>query len=98
MLLGLAREFVLSPVKSWKMRCIWITGDPRVHSHARKGPLRCGCEACRRSPMSTRLTSALAENLRALSTEIDKNLHEGVLIDEHGGRRQVMCLSCGEKP
>ena len=30
--------------------------------------------------------------------KIDKNLHEGVLIGENGGRRQVMSLARSEKP
>jgi len=30
--------------------------------------------------------------------KINKNLHEGVLIDEHGGGREGLCLSCSEKP
>jgi hypothetical protein len=48
--------------------------------------------------MSTHLTSAMRGKFQGIVDKVNKNLHEGVLIDEHRGRRQVLCLSCTEKP
>jgi hypothetical protein len=43
------------------------------------------------------LDLSVGRKFQGIIDQVNKNLHEGVLIDEHGGRREIIGLTCGGK-
>ena len=94
--LGLTREFVLGPVKELEDALHLITGDPGAIVTYEKDRLLRLCGVPAESDVHA-LDLGAGGKFQGIVDKINKNLHEGVLIDEHRGRRKVLYLSCGGK-
>src|SRR5262245_59309946 len=94
--LGLAREFVLGPVKELEDALHLIRSDPRsIVSHEKDRVLRL-CGVLTESNVNT-LNLGVGRKFQGIVDKINKNLHEGVLIDEYGGSREVLYCFWDEK-